>query len=183
MHEVVRLLQHELVNQGVALHVEVAADLPPVVGDRVQLQQVLLNLVLNGIEALAGVAQGPREVWIRVQPEAAGTVLVAVEDTGVGITPGAARPHLHGVLHHEGAGAGDGAGNQSLDRGAARGAAVGGAARRAGRHRAVYPADGARGELRQRAGLAAGRCTAGGGSHAHCRRKLSTLTGLRIVYL
>ena len=87
VHEVVRLLQHELVNQGVALYVEVAADLPPVVGDRVQVQQVLLNLVLNALEALAPVRERPREVWIRVQPEAADTVRVAVEDTGVGLAP------------------------------------------------------------------------------------------------
>ena len=87
VHEVVRLTQPECVRQGVALHVEVAADLPAVVGDRVQVQQVLLNLVLNSLEALATVTERPREVWIRVQPEAADTVRVAVEDTGVGIAP------------------------------------------------------------------------------------------------
>ncbi len=87
VHEVVRLTQPECVRQGVALHVEVAAALPPVWGDRVQLQQVLLNLVLNALEALATVTERPREVWIRVQPEAADTVRVAVEDTGVGIAP------------------------------------------------------------------------------------------------
>ena len=85
--EVVRLTQPECVRQGVALHVEVAADLPPVVGDRVQVQQVLLNLVLNSLEALAPVRERPRQVWIRVQPEAADTVLVAVEDSGVGLAP------------------------------------------------------------------------------------------------
>jgi PAS domain S-box-containing protein len=87
VHEVVRLTQPECVRQGVALHVEVAAALQPVWGDRVQLQQVLLNLVLNALEALAGVTQGPREVVIRARPEAAGTVRVAVEDTGVGMAP------------------------------------------------------------------------------------------------
>jgi len=87
VHEVLRLTQPECVRQGVALHVEVAADLPPVVGDRVQVQQVLLNLVLNSLEALATVTERPREVWIRVRPEAADTVWVAVEDTGMGIAP------------------------------------------------------------------------------------------------
>ena len=85
--EVVRLTQPECVRQGVALHVEVAADLPPVVGDRVQVQQVLLNLVLNSLEALAPVTERPREVWLRVQQEAADTVRVAVADSGVGIAP------------------------------------------------------------------------------------------------
>jgi PAS domain S-box-containing protein len=87
VHEVVRLTQPELVRQGVTLHIDVAADLPSVWGDRVQLQQVLLNLVLNGIEALATVTERPREVWIRVHHEAADTVRVAVEDTGVGMAP------------------------------------------------------------------------------------------------
>jgi len=50
-------------------------------------QQVLLNLVLNALEGLAPVHERPREVWIRVRPEAADTVRVAVEDTGVGIAP------------------------------------------------------------------------------------------------
>jgi PAS domain S-box-containing protein len=87
VHEVVRLLQHELGNQGVALHVEVAAGLPPVWGDRVQVQQVLLNLVLNAIEALAPVRERPREVWIRARQETSDTVRVVVEDTGVGMAP------------------------------------------------------------------------------------------------
>jgi signal transduction histidine kinase len=85
VHEVVRLTQPEIVRQGVTLRVEVAAALPSVWGDRVQVQQVLLNLVLNALEALATVPERPRQVWIRVQPEAAGTVRVAVEDTGVGM--------------------------------------------------------------------------------------------------
>jgi PAS domain S-box-containing protein len=87
VHEVVRLTQPELVRQGVTLRVEVAATLPPVWGDRVQVQQVLLNLVLNALEALATVTERPRELVIRVRPETADTVRVAVEDTGVGIAP------------------------------------------------------------------------------------------------
>jgi C4-dicarboxylate-specific signal transduction histidine kinase len=94
VHEVVRLTQPELVRQGVSLRVEVAAALPPVWGDRVQLQQVLLNLVMNALEAMAGVAQGPRALVIQARPEAADTVLVAVQDTGVGI----ARQQLEAIF-------------------------------------------------------------------------------------
>ena len=61
--------------------------LPPVLGDRVQLQQVLLNLVMNGIEAMAAVTDRPRELLIRSHPHEAAQVLVAVQDTGVGIDP------------------------------------------------------------------------------------------------
>src|SRR5262249_26003878 len=87
VHEVVRLTQPELVRQGVALRLDLAADLPPVVGDRVQVQQLLLNLVLNSLEAMAGVTDRPRELVIQARPEAADTVLVAVPDTRIGIAP------------------------------------------------------------------------------------------------
>jgi len=66
---------------------------------------------------------------------------VAILETNNGAGPGAARPDVHSVLQHEGAGAGDRAGDQSQDCGAARGAAGGGAARRARGYRTVYPAD------------------------------------------
>ena len=143
VHEVVRLTQHEVVRQGVTLRVEVAADLPPVWGDRVQLQQVLLNLVLNALEALAGVAQGPRHGGHPGASRDSGHGAGGGRRHRGGDCPGAARPDVHGVLQHEGAGAGDGAGDQSHDHRAARGAALGRAARRAGRYRTVYPADGA----------------------------------------
>jgi C4-dicarboxylate-specific signal transduction histidine kinase len=51
----------------------------------VQLQQVILNLVMNGIEATKDVTNRPRELWIRSRPHHAGTVLVSVQDTGVGL--------------------------------------------------------------------------------------------------
>jgi two-component system, LuxR family, sensor kinase FixL len=87
VYEIVRLTQPECVRQRVTLRLEMAADLPPVWGDRMQLQQVLLNLVLNALEAMARVAQGRRALVIRARPETVDTVLVAVEDTGVGIAP------------------------------------------------------------------------------------------------
>jgi signal transduction histidine kinase len=59
--------------------------LPPVRGDRVQVQQVLLNLVMNGIEAMKEVTDRPRELLIRSRPEASSHVLVAVQDSGIGL--------------------------------------------------------------------------------------------------
>jgi signal transduction histidine kinase len=66
---------------------ELAASLPPVQGDRVQLQQVILNLVINGIEATKEVVDRPRELRIRSRPHEAGTVLVTVQDNGIGLKP------------------------------------------------------------------------------------------------
>jgi len=83
--EVIALADSELRRYGVALHTDLAAALPPVLGDRIQLQQVLLNLMLNGMEALRGVMDRPRELIVRSQPEEAAAIRVAVEDAGVGI--------------------------------------------------------------------------------------------------
>ena len=73
--------------QRVALRTELSAALPPVRGDRIQLQQVILNLVINGIEAMHAVTDRPRELQIRSQRHEADTVLVAVQDTGIGLDP------------------------------------------------------------------------------------------------
>ncbi|WP_244520113.1 PAS domain S-box protein [Sinorhizobium glycinis] len=83
----IALVHGEVRGHRVLLRTELAQDLPPVVGDRVQLQQVILNLVMNGIESMKKVADRPRELMIRSRPEAAGMVLVAVQDTGIGLGP------------------------------------------------------------------------------------------------
>jgi signal transduction histidine kinase len=61
--------------------------LPPVLADRVQLQQVIINLVINGIQAMESVTGRARELCIRSRPYEADQVLVAVEDCGSGIDP------------------------------------------------------------------------------------------------
>jgi C4-dicarboxylate-specific signal transduction histidine kinase len=71
-------------NQGV-LRTELAAGLPRVVGDRVQLQQVILNLIMNGVEAMAAVQDRSRELVVRTQRGESGGVLVAVQDSGTGL--------------------------------------------------------------------------------------------------
>jgi signal transduction histidine kinase len=85
LQEVILLAQSEAVRKGVALRMELAADLPPVLGDRVQLQQVILNLVMNGVEAMASVADRRRELLIRSRRHESDKVLVAVQDSGIGI--------------------------------------------------------------------------------------------------
>ncbi len=80
-------MHSEVRQQRMALWMDLVATLPPVLGDRVQLQQVILNLLINGIEAMQAVTGRPREVRIRSQRHEADTVLVAVQDAGIGIDP------------------------------------------------------------------------------------------------
>jgi PAS domain S-box-containing protein len=81
------LVRAQLRRHEVALELDLAPGLPTVLGDRVQLQQLLLNLMMNGIEAMAAVTNRPRELLIRSRPHEKAQVLVAVHDTGVGIDP------------------------------------------------------------------------------------------------
>jgi C4-dicarboxylate-specific signal transduction histidine kinase len=87
IEEVVILTQSEVRRNKVALRTELATDLPPVVGDRVQLQQVLMNLILNGIEAVSTVKERPRDLVIRTQRSEGEQVRVAVQDSGIGFDP------------------------------------------------------------------------------------------------
>jgi len=87
IEEVVHFTDDEAVRKGVALRTELAADLPFVLGDRVQLQQVLLNLIVNGMDAMSSVADGPRELLVYSRLHEANQVLVGVQDSGIGIEP------------------------------------------------------------------------------------------------
>ena len=87
IHDVVALVQRELLMNRVGLRLDLAVPVSPIVGDRVQLQQVIINLMMNGIEAMATVPKGSRELWIRSRPHADEQVLVAVQDSGVGLDP------------------------------------------------------------------------------------------------
>jgi C4-dicarboxylate-specific signal transduction histidine kinase len=83
--DVAFLMQTELAKSEVTLATELAGDLPPVMADRVQLQQVMVNLVQNAIEAMSNVTDRPRRLGIRSERSGDGAVLVAVSDTGSGI--------------------------------------------------------------------------------------------------
>ena len=87
IQEVLALTRTDLHRHGVELHTDLSAQVPPVIGDRVQLQQVLLNLVMNGIQAMATVSDRRRELTISVSPAAPEHVQVTVEDTGPGLDP------------------------------------------------------------------------------------------------
>src|SRR5882672_8439513 len=82
IRDVLALARSEVHRHGVVVETHLAADVPRIRGDRIQLQQVLLNLIMNAIEALSGVGEGPREVVVRSDPDAASGVLVAVGDSG-----------------------------------------------------------------------------------------------------
>ncbi|HET9376016.1 MAG TPA: AAA family ATPase [Chthoniobacterales bacterium] len=86
--EVVVLTGSEMRRNRVILKMELAADLPSVMGDRVQIQQVLVNLILNGIEAMSTVQDHPRELLIKTRRgNGNDEVCVSVEDSGVGLDP------------------------------------------------------------------------------------------------
>jgi PAS domain S-box-containing protein len=86
VREVIVLVQRELSNHLVSLRTEFAPALPAVLGDRVQLQQVIINLVMNGIEAMQAVTNRPRELIIRSGQDDTAHVRVSVTDRGVGIS-------------------------------------------------------------------------------------------------
>ena len=86
IREMVALMSGEAARYSVSVRTELAAGLPQVMGDRVQLQQVLMNLIINSIEAMKDV-HGTRELTIQSQCGDDGQVLISVSDTGVGLPP------------------------------------------------------------------------------------------------
>ena len=86
IQEMIVLLRSETTRYSISVRTELAADLPQVRGDRVQLQQVLMNLIMNSIEAMKDV-EGPRELVIQSQRAETEQLLVSVSDTGVGLPP------------------------------------------------------------------------------------------------
>jgi PAS domain S-box-containing protein len=85
--EMLVLTRSEALRDGISLQTRLAPRLPMVQGDRTQLQQVILNLILNAIEAMGDLDDGTRELWISTETEASGGVLVTVRDSGPGLDP------------------------------------------------------------------------------------------------
>ena len=86
IQEVGILVRHEATRSRVSVRLDLAADLPRVLGDRVQLEQVLINLVINSIEAMRTVTDGPRDLLIK-SAKNSNAVLIQVEDSGKGLDP------------------------------------------------------------------------------------------------
>jgi PAS domain S-box-containing protein len=87
IRQVLALARGELLRHDVVLRTDLAVDDRPVTGDRVQLQQVLLNLIMNGVEAMRGVTERRRELTVSSTFAEQTSVLVSVKDTGPGIVP------------------------------------------------------------------------------------------------
>jgi C4-dicarboxylate-specific signal transduction histidine kinase len=85
--DVIALTHNEALKHGVSMQARLATDLSSVEGDPVQLQQVILNLIMNAIEAMSGADDGARELWLSTEADAAGGVLVTVRDSGPGLDP------------------------------------------------------------------------------------------------
>lgn len=84
--EAVALTRREIQKHRIALRLDLARHLPPVIADRVELQQVVINLMVNGMQAMESVHEQPRHLVVRSSLEA-DEVLVAVQDSGTGIDP------------------------------------------------------------------------------------------------
>ena len=87
MLDVIALTRSELRGSGTALQTQLADGLPLILGDRIQLQQVMLNLIFNAVEAMSEAHGGSRELLIRTDQDRPGGVLVAVQDSGPGLKP------------------------------------------------------------------------------------------------
>jgi C4-dicarboxylate-specific signal transduction histidine kinase len=98
IREVIELTRGEAMKNGVSVRTELVEGLPEVQGDRVELQQVVLNLVLNALEAMREMGEGPREVLITTGKTESGDVLVAMRDSGPGLAP-ATLEHLFEAFH------------------------------------------------------------------------------------
>ena len=84
IQEVLALASHELQKNRILVECQLAKPLPLVLADRIELQQILLNLIMNGIEAMTAVTDRPRVLWVQSRIGESGDILVGVRDSGIG---------------------------------------------------------------------------------------------------
>jgi PAS domain S-box-containing protein len=87
IHEVIALARSEIQRNGVALETQLSEHVPLILADRIELQQVILNLVMNAVEAMSGLSDGPRELLVRSGTDESDQVVISVQDSGPGIDP------------------------------------------------------------------------------------------------
>jgi signal transduction histidine kinase len=87
LQEVIELTRGEALKNGVSVESQLAQGLPVIAGDRVQLQQVVLNLILNALQAMGAVSEGPRQVMITTRQIESNDLYVGIQDTGPGLSP------------------------------------------------------------------------------------------------
>ena len=138
--EVIALTRGEVVKNGVSVQTQLAEGLPFIQADRVQLQQVILNLIINAVEAMSGVSEGSRELLIGTAEDGSNGVLVAVQDSGPGTHPGECRPPLRRLLHDQARRHGHGTIGLPFDHRSSRGTDMGLSHCRPGRNFSVHPA-------------------------------------------
>jgi len=95
IEELTVILRAEALRHRITLRTELTPDLPKVTGDRVQLQQVALNLIINGMDSVRGTSERPRELVIRSMKEGTTGIRVSVEDCGSGLSPEIAEKIFH----------------------------------------------------------------------------------------
>jgi len=98
IRDVIEFFRNEATKNSVSVKTKLAEGLPPPRGNRVEVQQVILNLILNAIEAMSGMSDEPRELEITTGQTEAGQILVAVRDSGPGLAP-AIQEHLFKAFH------------------------------------------------------------------------------------
>lgn len=84
IHEVIALVRSEIQRNNVALEIQLSEQVPVILADRVQLQQVILNLMMNAIEAMSGLSEGPRGLLVRSGSDESKHVVISVQDSGPG---------------------------------------------------------------------------------------------------
>ena len=138
VRETIPLVQRELISHQVSVRMELAPTLPMILGDRVQLQQVIINLVMNGIESMRSVTDRPRELVVGSRQDETRQVLVSVADCGVGISAENADRLFAAFFTTKSSGMGMGLLDLPVDHRCPRGPAVGDHARAAGCSLSVY---------------------------------------------